>query len=77
MVSGNTADILVSGYPTALVHRDHLQWWTNRSICKEYTPLLQEHSLLPFTDAYLKGWGAHLRHPQPVVYGIRKSQGST
>ena len=24
-----------------------------------------------------EGWGAHLKHPQPVVYEIRKSQGST
>ena len=63
---------LVFGYPTTLVHRDHLQWWTTCLICKEYASLLQkEHRCLP------KGWGAHLRHPQPVVYGIRKSQGPT
>ena len=62
----------------SLVHRDHFQWWTNRSILKEDSPLLQkEHTLLLFTDAFLKGWGTHLRHPQPVVYVIRKSQGST
>ena len=46
---------VVFGYPTTLVHRDHLQWWTTCLICKEYSPLLQkEHSLLPFADTYLR-----------------------
>ena len=44
------------------IHRDHLQWWTNLSILND-SPLLQkEHSLLPLTDASLKGWGAHVKH---------------
>ena len=47
----------------SMVNRDYLQWWTNLSILKEVPPLLQkEHSLLPFTDASLKGWGAHVKH---------------
>ena len=47
----------------SLVRRDHLQWWTNLSILKEDSPLLQKkHYLLPFTDASLKGWSSHLKH---------------
>ena len=48
--------------PVSQVLKQHLQWWTNLSNLKRGSPLHQkEHNLL-FTDASLKGWGAHLKH---------------
>ena len=69
----------VSGCPISWVFwfRDHLQWWTNSLILKEDSPLLQERSFSPFTEASLMGWGALSSHPQPLVCGIRKSQDSS
>ena len=69
MVSGNTADIfsLWIFHFLGLWFRDHLHWWTNSSILKEDSPLLQEHSFSPFTEAALMSWGAFLSHPQPLV----------
>ena len=49
--------------PVSQVLKQHLQWWTNLSNLKRGFPLHQnEHNLLLFTDASLKGWGAHLNH---------------
>ena len=55
----------VSGYSISCVpcSQGVFQWWTNLSILKEASPLhKKEHSLLPFTDASLNGWGADLKH---------------
>ena len=49
--------------PVSQVLKQHLQWWTNLSNLKRGSPLHQkECNLLLFTDASLKGWGAHLEH---------------
>ena len=48
--------------PVSQVLKQHLQWWTNISNLKRGSPLHQkENNLLLFTDASLKGWGAHLK----------------
>ena len=46
MVSGNTADFssLWISHFLGFWFRVHLHWWTNSSILKEDSPLLQEHS---------------------------------
>ena len=66
MVPQDTLEVSsVSGYPSTCVpgSQEHLQWWTNLSNLKRGSPLHQkEHNLLLFTDASLKGWGAHLNH---------------
>ena len=79
MVSGNIADIfsLWMFHFLGLWFREYRQWWTNSLILKEDTPLLQERSFSPFTEASLMGWGALSSHPQPLVCGIRKSQDSS
>ena len=65
MVSEDTLEVSpVSGYPSTCVPSsqksssvvDHL------SNLRRGSPLHQEHNLLLFTDASLKGWGAHLKH---------------
>ena len=58
------------------VHRDHFQWWTNLSVSKEASPLHQkEHSLIPFTNASLKGWAADLKHQ--IASGLWNQEEST
>ena len=49
--------------PVSQVLKQHLQWWTNLSNLRRGSPLHQkECNFLLFTDASLKGWGAHLEH---------------
>ena len=65
MVSKDTLEILPQSLniPVSRVLTDHLQWWTNLSNIRTGSPFHQkEHNLLLFTDAALKGWGAHLKH---------------
>ena len=50
--------LLISQFSVSQVLRDHRQWWTSFSSLKEGSPF----HLLLFTDAFLKGWNAQLRH---------------
>ena len=62
MVSGNTADIfsLWISHFLGLWFRDHLHWWTNGSILKEDSPLLQEHSFLSIHRSFPNELGCFL-----------------
>ena len=79
MVSGNIADIfsLWMFHFLGFWFREYRQWWTNSLILKEDTPLLQERTFSPFTEASLMGWGALESHPQPLLCVIRKNQDSS
>ena len=62
MVSGNTADIfsLWISHFLGLWFKDQLHWWTNNSILKEDSPLLQEHSFLSIHRSFPNGLGCFL-----------------
>ena len=47
--------------PCAEILKSHLNWWRDPNNVLIGTPLhAEEHTLLLFTDASVKGWGAHL-----------------
>ena len=48
--------------PCSAILKKHLIWWKNPKNVLICCPLhAEEHNLLLFTDASVKGWGAHLR----------------
>ena len=69
----------VSGYPISWVFGSGIIF-TGGPIVQfegELTTPLEGAQSLSFHRSFPKGWGALLKHPQPLVCGIRKSQDSS
>ena len=64
MVSENSLEVpqsLDMKIPCSEILKSHLNWWRDPNNVLIGTPLhAEEHTLLLFTDASVKGWGAHL-----------------